>query len=244
VPVYLLARRVLSAPYALAAAALSMSVPTLLFAGMLMTENAFYPAFLLAALAMVAWLERPDVLRTVLVLGATVLAFLTRAQAVALVGAVLTAPLLQRRPLRPFAPLYAVVAAAGGAAAAIAATGGTTRSAPPTITATSELLAPATTVAPPQGHRVLAWPQENGWTIVLATYPVANGGGAARDRAATALQAGLPQVRILLSSNFASLHPGYYVVFSGVYASQDDAQAALPTVARRFRNAAVRPITR
>jgi hypothetical protein len=30
-----------------------MSVPTLLFAGMLMTENAFYPAFLLAALAMV-----------------------------------------------------------------------------------------------------------------------------------------------------------------------------------------------
>ena len=53
-------------PYALGAAVLAMSVPTLLFAGMLMTENAFYPAFLLAALAMVVWLERPDLTRTLL----------------------------------------------------------------------------------------------------------------------------------------------------------------------------------
>jgi hypothetical protein len=140
--------------------------------------------------------------------------------------------------------LGALALAAGGGAAAIAATGGATRSLPRTITATSALLAPATTVAAPNGRRVVAWPHENGWTIVLATYPVTNGGGVARDRAATALQAGLPQVGILLSSNFASLHPGYYVVFSGVYASQDDAQAALPTASRRFQNAAVRPITR
>ena len=54
IPAYLLARRVCSRPFAFAAAVLAMSVPTLLFAGMLMTENAFYPAFLLAALAMVA----------------------------------------------------------------------------------------------------------------------------------------------------------------------------------------------
>jgi hypothetical protein len=141
--------------------------------------------------------------------------------------------------------LGALAIAAGGAAAAIAATGGTARSAPRTITATSELLEPSTTVAaPPRGRRVLAWPHENGWTIVLATYPVANGGGVARDRAARALAARLPQVGILLSSNFASLHPGYYVVFSGIYASQDDAEAALPTAARRFHNASVRPIAR
>jgi hypothetical protein len=113
VPAYLLARRVLSRPYALAAAVLAMSVPTLLFAGMLMTENAFYPAFLLAALATVAWLERPDRLRTVLVLAATVLAFLTRAQAVAILPALVTAPFLVsgRRALREFRGFFAFGAA-------------------------------------------------------------------------------------------------------------------------------------
>jgi hypothetical protein len=114
VPAYLLARRVLSQRYALAAAVLSMSVPTLLFAGMLMTENAFYPAFLLAALATVAWLERPDALRTGLVLAATVLAFLTRAEAVAILPALATAPFLVsgRRALREFRSFF--VLAAGG----------------------------------------------------------------------------------------------------------------------------------
>ena len=60
IPAYLLARRVLSPYYALGAAVLVMAVPTLLYSGMLMTENAFYPAFLLAALAMCMWLEHPD----------------------------------------------------------------------------------------------------------------------------------------------------------------------------------------
>jgi hypothetical protein len=109
VPAYLLARRVLSRPYALGAAVLSMSVPTLLFAGMLMTENAFYPAFLLAALATVVWLERPDALRTAFVLAATVLAFLTRAQAIAILPALATAPFLVsgRRALREFRWFFA-----------------------------------------------------------------------------------------------------------------------------------------
>ncbi|HKP19066.1 MAG TPA: glycosyltransferase family 39 protein [Gaiellaceae bacterium] len=109
VPAYLLARRVLSRPYALAAAMLSMSVPTLLFAGMLMTENAFYPAFLLAALATVLWLERPDWRRTGFVLAATVLAFLTRAQAIAILPALATAPFLVsgRRALREFRWFFA-----------------------------------------------------------------------------------------------------------------------------------------
>jgi len=141
--------------------------------------------------------------------------------------------------------LATLVIAASGAAAAIAATGGTTAGAPRTLTATSPLAEPSRTVAAaPGGRRVLAWPAGNGYTIVLATYPVTDGGGAARDRAARALRAGLPQVGILLSSNFASLHPGYYVVFSGVYASQDDAEAALSTASRRFQNASVRPIER
>ena len=114
VPAYLLARRVLSRPYAVGAAVLAMSVPTLLFAGMLMTENAFYPAFLLAALAMVVWLERPDLTRTLLLFGAFVLAYLTRAQAVAILPAMATAPFLVsgRRALREFRWFYAAGAAA------------------------------------------------------------------------------------------------------------------------------------
>jgi Dolichyl-phosphate-mannose-protein mannosyltransferase len=114
VPAYLLARRVCSRPYAFAAAVLAMSVPTLLFAGMLMTENAFYPAFLLAALAMVLWLERPDLRRTLFLFGAFVLAYLTRAQAVAILPAVATAPFLVsgRRALREFRWFFAAGAAA------------------------------------------------------------------------------------------------------------------------------------
>ncbi len=119
VPAYLLARRVLSAPYALVAAALAMSVPTLLFAGMLMTENAFYPAFLLAALAMVVWLERPDVKRTGLLFAAVLLAYLTRAEAVAILPALATAPFLVsgRRALSEFRWFFA----AGTAAVALVA---------------------------------------------------------------------------------------------------------------------------
>jgi hypothetical protein len=114
IPAYLLARRVCSKWYALGAAVLCMAVPMLLFAGMLMTENAFYPAFLLVALAMTLWLERPDLKRSAFVLGAFVLAYLTRAQAVAVLPALATAPFLVsgRRALREFRWFFAAGAAA------------------------------------------------------------------------------------------------------------------------------------
>ena len=37
----------------------------------------------------------------------------------------------------------------------------------------------------------------------------------------------LPAVGVLDSSRFASLQPGYFVVFSGVYGSQTEANAAV-----------------
>ena len=46
-------------PFALAAAALSVAIPSLLYTGTLMTENAFYPVFLCVALVLVRMLERP-----------------------------------------------------------------------------------------------------------------------------------------------------------------------------------------
>ena len=111
VPAYFLARRVLSQGLSLAAAALAVAVPSMVYTGTLMTENAFYPIFLTAALALVLMLERPTWQRQLLVLAVALVAFATRAQAIALLPAILTAPLLLgRRGLRRFRVLYGTVA--------------------------------------------------------------------------------------------------------------------------------------
>src|SRR5204863_5342831 len=59
VPAYFLARRLLRPALALVAAALTVTVPSLLYTGTLMTENVFYPLFLSVALVLVLTLERP-----------------------------------------------------------------------------------------------------------------------------------------------------------------------------------------
>jgi Dolichyl-phosphate-mannose-protein mannosyltransferase len=118
IPAYFLARRVLSASLALVVAALTVLIPSMLYTGELMTENAFYPIFLLCALALVLALERPTPLRQVVLLVLCGLAYATRAQAAALVPAIVCAPILlvwiERRGLRglrPFATLYGILAA-------------------------------------------------------------------------------------------------------------------------------------
>jgi len=111
VPAYLLARRVLGKPFALAAAVLSVAVPSLLYTGTLMTENAFYPIFLCVALALTRMLERPTRLNQLGVLVLCVVAYETRQQALALFPAVLTAPLLLGwRRVGRFRVLYGAVA--------------------------------------------------------------------------------------------------------------------------------------
>jgi hypothetical protein len=81
---------------------------------------------------------------------------------------------------------------------------------------------------PPNGR--IPWPaNENGWTIVLVSYPKTNGRAAARETATRAAKSGLRQVGILDSSTYASLQPGYLVVFTGIYGSKDDADAAVAT---------------
>jgi 4-amino-4-deoxy-L-arabinose transferase-like glycosyltransferase len=122
VPAYFLARRVVGPWLSLLAALLAVSLPSLVYTGTVMTENVFYPVFLAVSLVFVLTLENPTPARQVLLLAGIGLAFATRAQAVALVPAVLTAPLLLalfrreslRATLRPFRWLYA--AAVGGAA--------------------------------------------------------------------------------------------------------------------------------
>ena len=113
VPAYFLARRVLPARFALVVAALSVAIPSMLYTGTLMTENAFYPIFLTCVFALVAMLERPTPARQVLVLVLCAIAYATRQQAIALIPAILCAPLLySHRRLRPYLTLYGVVGAA------------------------------------------------------------------------------------------------------------------------------------
>jgi len=78
---------------------------------------------------------------------------------------------------------------------------------------------------------------------VLASLPSSTGIGAARAKARQALTAGLQTVGVLDSSSFASLHPGYYVVFSGVYGTLARAQRAATAAAARYANAYARQIT-
>jgi glycosyltransferase involved in cell wall biosynthesis len=118
IPVYFLARRVLMPIPSLFAALLAVAVPSLMYTGTLMTETVFYPLFACVALALVLALERPTIQRQVVLIGLCVLAFLTRSQAIVLIPAVATAPLLlawlDRRRLRmlaDFRVLYGVLAA-------------------------------------------------------------------------------------------------------------------------------------
>src|SRR5262249_53438634 len=123
-----LARRLFAPTLALAAALLTVLVPSMLYTGTLMTENAFYPLFLVAALALVAALERPTPMRQVVLLALIGLAYATRAQAVAMVAAAAPAPVLLAlferrglsRGLRPWATLYGILA--GGALLAVLGT--------------------------------------------------------------------------------------------------------------------------
>jgi hypothetical protein len=101
VPIYLWARRLTTPGYALLAASLTALMPSLLYAGMLMSENGFLPAFLLATLATALALERPTIGRQVLAFAAIGFACFIRVQGIVLFAvlpaAVLLAVLLEAR---------------------------------------------------------------------------------------------------------------------------------------------------
>jgi hypothetical protein len=124
---------------------------------------------------------------------------------------------------------------------------------PPTITTGVLPAAPgspstgATTVPAPSNPNALAvWPAgESGYTDILESLPVTGGLAAAVARARQAKRAGLKQVGVLTSSQYSSLHPDYYVVFSGIYRTQADATAGLSAAqAKGFRGAYQVRVTR
>ena len=80
---------------------------------------------------------------------------------------------------------------------------------------------------------------------MIASIPARGTGlAAATAKAKEALARGVAGAGVLDSARFASLHPGYYVVFAGVYTSLDQAQAAARRVASKYPNAYARQVTR
>jgi hypothetical protein len=166
-------------------------------------------------------------------------------------------PALRRRWLRRvgwypgdwvWLSLASLVVAVGGAAAAIAVTSRDSDAKPVIYTAPGKVAvaepsgipvrpratvntrtlpkAPEPTVFPKR----VSWPaDENGWTIVLVSYPKVSGLPTARATVDRAVKANLRRVGIIDSGNYASLQPGYFVVFTGIYASKVDADAAVGT---------------
>jgi len=165
-----------------------------------------------------------------------------------------------------FASLLLLLVAAGSATAGIVAARDTgPPSASGTIVATSPVVAappappaetlPTTTARattpkrPPKPATtpklgIATWPARDGYTVVIASIPARGKGLAeANAKAREALGRGL-HAGVLDSGRFASLHPGYFVVFSGVYGSLEEAQNAARSMASKYPNAYARQVTR
>jgi dolichyl-phosphate-mannose-protein mannosyltransferase len=127
IPAYFIARRVVGQWLALLAAVLAVAVPSLAYTGTVMTENVFYPLFLVVTLVLVLVLERPTVLRVALLVGLLALAFATRVQAAAFVPAILLAPFVLavleglglREAIRRYRGLFGGFVALGALALAV-----------------------------------------------------------------------------------------------------------------------------
>jgi hypothetical protein len=117
VPAFLLARMFVGRLESVVVAAMTLLVPSMAYTGVLMTENACYPAFLLAVLLIARSVRSPSLLNQALALLGLGVVALTRIQGVALVvaylGAVVvyawTGPRSHRGPyLRRFVPTAVV----------------------------------------------------------------------------------------------------------------------------------------
>lgn len=183
-------------------------------------------------------------------------------------GAHLRAPAREPR-IRAGAPgavLAVVILAALGALVAIAVSRGsstrtivvatslpartTVRLAPVlgTVAVTVTTTPPVTTSAPrplPGATALTSWTLPDGYTVVLASVSSASDRATAVQIAKHALAQGLSQVGVIDSKDFSGLAPGFFVVFSGVYASEAEASQHLAQAKRAgFAAAYARHVTR
>jgi hypothetical protein len=125
VPAYFWARRLVSPALSVLAAALTLLLPAFVYTGTLMTENAFLPAFGLAAFTIALALERPTLWAQALALGACALATGVRVQGVVLFAVLALATGVKvmldvrvgvgrpRDLVRPYVPMLAALVVLG-----------------------------------------------------------------------------------------------------------------------------------
>jgi septal ring-binding cell division protein DamX len=82
------------------------------------------------------------------------------------------------------------------------------------------------------------WTGGDGWTIIIESATSQS----KAESVATSAQNGGETVGILKSDDFSSLNAGYWVVFTGHYASKQEAQSNLDTVRAQHHDAYVRKI--
>jgi hypothetical protein len=116
---------------------------------------------------------------------------------------------------------------------------------PPTTTFGSTTTLPTTTLSTTTtttGN--VSWPAgKDGFSIFLKSVPTSEGRAKADAAAQRARNRGLSQVGVLNSSDYSSLRPGYWVTFTGIYDTQQQANAALPNArSRGFPLAYVREV--
>ena len=124
-----------------------------------------------------------------------------------------------------------------GTTPTVAQTSAGTVAAPPEQTGTlptEAAPAPQTSTAgapPTTAGGLTEWPAgTSGYTIVLNSVPTSAGRAQATREAKKARSAGVSDVGVLDSSDYPSLHPGYYVVFSGVFDTMSEANSSLSRV--------------
>ena len=134
------------------------------------------------------------------------------------------------------------ISTAIGGSITITATGPVLTAPEPAKSTTTKTTA---TPAPPKpaNPAFATWPRpQRGWTIVLISLPQNGGRAAAEEKADEARDGGLRRVGVIDSSRYASLHPGYYVVFTGIFETQTEAVSALQRAKAVFASAYVREI--
>jgi hypothetical protein len=144
--------------------------------------------------------------------------------------AILANQVNRTKTLQELGPAVHPTTTNAGTSTAQASTGTTLT--PPTTTTKKP---PRTTV---DSAGLITWPGDPKYTVVLASIPISSGKSGARQKALEALNAGLGDVGVLKSSDYSSLHPGYYVVFSGVFDSQSAALRRRPAARRAGFNSA------
>ncbi|MFN8223954.1 MAG: hypothetical protein U0R50_12000 [Gaiellales bacterium] len=96
----------------------------------------------------------------------------------------------------------------------------------------------------PAAPTLVVWPRrKRGWTIVLSSVPKVDGRDKAVALAQEAHDAKLEDVGVLDSSGYASLRPGYWLVFQGIYGSEAEANGALRQARRASKAARVQAVS-